>query len=61
MMLARSIYYSTEVDHEIPEQLFMAVAQVLAYVFQLKKYNQGKGRRPKPLSNNLPIPLELRR
>lgn len=60
-MLARSIYYSTEVDDEIPEQLFLAVAQVLAYVFQLKKYNEGKGRRPKPLTNNLPIPPELRR
>lgn len=60
-MLARAIYYSTEMDHEIPEKLFMAVAQVLAYVFQLKKFNQGKGRRPKPLSNNLPIPPELRR
>ncbi len=60
-MLARSIYYSTEIEHEIPEKLFMAVAQVLAYVFQLKKFNQGKGRRPKPLSSNLPIPPELRR
>lgn len=59
--LARAIYYSTEVEHEIPEKLFMAVAQVLAYVFQLKKWKTGKGQRPKPLSNNLPIPPELRR
>ncbi|MCY7294420.1 flagellar biosynthesis protein FlhB [Alteromonas sp. a30] len=59
--LARAIYYSTELDHEIPEKLFMAVAQVLAYVFQLKKWKAGKGHRPKSLSTNLPIPPELRR
>jgi flagellar biosynthetic protein FlhB len=60
-MLARAIYYSTEAEHEIPEKLFMAVAQVLAYVYQLKAYKQGKGKRPNPLKRNLPIPPELRR
>lgn len=60
-MLARAIYYSTEAEHEIPQKLFMAVAQVLAYVYQLKAFKQGKGKRPKPLKNNLPIPPELRR
>jgi flagellar biosynthetic protein FlhB len=59
-MLARAIYYSTEAEHEIPEKLFMAVAQVLAYVYQLKAFKQGKGKRPKPLKSNLPIPPELR-
>ncbi|WP_137167749.1 flagellar biosynthesis protein FlhB [Salinimonas lutimaris] len=60
-MLARAIYYSTEVDHEIPHKLFMAVAQVLAYVFQLRAYKAGKAKRPKPLKKDLPIPPELRR
>jgi flagellar biosynthetic protein FlhB len=60
-MLARAIYYSTEANHDIPEKLFMAVAQVLAYVYQLKAYKKGKGKRPKPLKRNLPIPPELRR
>lgn len=60
-MLARAIYYSTEVDHEVPQKLFMAVAQVLAYVYQLKAFKAGKGRRPKPLKKDLPIPPELRR
>ena len=60
-MLARAIYYSTEADHEIPEKLFMAVAQVLAYVYQLKAYKKGKGKRPKPIRKDLPIPPELRR
>ena len=60
-MLARAIYYSTEPDHEIPNKLFMAVAQVLAYVYQLKAYKSGKGQRPKPLRKDLPIPPEYRR
>lgn len=33
--LARAVYYSTEVDQEIPAGLYLAVAQVLAYVYQL--------------------------
>lgn len=34
--LARSIYYNTELDNEIPAGLYMAVAKVLAFVYQLK-------------------------
>jgi flagellar biosynthetic protein FlhB len=60
-MLARAIFYSTEPDNEIPSKLFMAVAQVLAYVYQLKAYKKGKATRPKALKKNLPIPPELRR
>jgi flagellar biosynthetic protein FlhB len=59
-MLARAIYYNTEEGNEIPSKLFMAVAQVLAYVYQLKAYKKGKASRPKPLKKNLPIPPELR-
>jgi len=47
--LARAIYFTTEVEEEIPSTLYLAVAQVLAYVFQLKSHKEGKGRRPKPL------------
>ncbi|MFT5547901.1 MAG: flagellar biosynthetic protein FlhB [Rheinheimera aquimaris] len=54
--LARSIYQTTELDHPIPEQLFAAVAQVLAYVYQLRMYKKGKGNRPKALAKELPIP-----
>lgn len=60
-MLARAIFYSTEADNEIPQKLFMAVAQVLAYVYQLKAFKSGKGKRPKPLKKDLPIPVEYRR
>jgi flagellar biosynthetic protein FlhB len=34
--LARTLYKLVDVDQEIPEVLFKAVAQVLAYVYQLK-------------------------
>jgi flagellar biosynthesis protein FlhB len=34
--LARAIYSGVELDQEIPENLFKAVAQVLAYVYKLK-------------------------
>lgn len=59
-LLTRSIYYTTDLNQEIPEQLFVAVAQVLAYVYQLDLYNKGKGKKPKLLARNLPIPPELR-
>ena len=58
--LARSIYYSTELDHQIPAGLYLAVAQVLAYVYQIRQYRAGRGKRPIPLKD-LPIPPDLRR
>lgn len=58
--LARAVYYSTELDQEIPAGLYLAVAQVLAYVYQLRQYRAGKGKRPEPLPD-LPIPADLRR
>ncbi|WP_421185357.1 flagellar biosynthesis protein FlhB [Aeromonas hydrophila] len=59
--LTRAIYHATEIGHEIPEGLFAAVAQVLAYVYQLKKFRRGRGRRPNPLAKDLPIPTEFRK
>jgi flagellar biosynthetic protein FlhB len=58
--LARAVFYSTELDQEIPAGLYVAVAQVLAYVFQLQSFQKRKGPRPGPLPD-LPIPEELRR
>ncbi|BBP63957.1 MULTISPECIES: flagellar biosynthesis protein FlhB [Pseudomonas] len=58
--LARSIYYSTELEEEIPGGLYLAVAQVLAYVYQIRQHRAGKGKRPEPLKD-LPIPPDLRR
>ncbi|MGB6137847.1 MAG: flagellar biosynthesis protein FlhB [Shewanella sp.] len=58
--LARAIYHTTKIDQQVPEGLFTAVAQVLAYVFQLRQYQKGKGRRPKPIPLNQPIPDDLK-
>jgi len=58
--LARAVYHSTELDEEIPEGLYLAVAQVLAYVYQLK--NMGPQGARKPLNtDDFPIPDDMRR
>ncbi|MDH5359894.1 MAG: flagellar biosynthesis protein FlhB [Gammaproteobacteria bacterium] len=57
--LARALYYSTELDQEIPMGLFQAVAQVLAYIFHLKETGSKPG--ATTALENLPIPKELQR
>jgi flagellar biosynthesis protein FlhB len=37
--LARALYRSTDIDKEIPTGLYMAVAQVLSYIFRIKTLN----------------------
>mgnify|MGYP001494630167 FL=1 len=39
--LARALFKVVQIGDEIPEDLFKAVAQVLAFVFQLKRGNEG--------------------
>jgi len=34
--LARAIYADVEIDQEIPEELYVAVAEIMAYVYRLK-------------------------
>lgn len=58
--LARSLYYTTPLDAEIPRGLFQAVAQVLAWVLAMKNYKEGTGNKPRDLDPDLPIPDELR-
>ena len=56
--LARALYQHTDIGDEIPEALYGAVAEVLAYVFQLRSYGSGHGQRPdKP--KKLDVPPEL--
>ena len=57
--LSRAIYHSVEIGQEIPEGLYVAVAQVLAYIFQLKEGEIDEDM--KPNMNDLPIPPELQR
>ena len=44
--LARALYKHVELGDEIPAALYTAVAQVLAYIFQLKRYAQRQATRP---------------
>ena len=39
--LTRALFYSTELNDEIPAGLYLAVAQVLAYVYQLDKRHKA--------------------
>ncbi|WP_404361827.1 flagellar biosynthesis protein FlhB [Marinobacter sp.] len=57
--LTRAVYHNTEVGGEIPDGLYMAIAQVLAYLFQMRNFRRGMG--PKPGMPKFPIPPDLRR
>lgn len=56
--LARAIYASTDINREIPAQLYLAVAQVLAYVYQLK-LPIAPGKTPPKPPTDISIPDEL--
>ncbi len=58
--LARSLYYTAEVGDDIPEELFAAVAQVLAFIFQLNEHKKGRAKKPIPVAKELPIPDDFR-
>jgi flagellar biosynthetic protein FlhB len=49
--LARALYFTTEAEHPVPESLYHAVAQVIAYVFSLEGAQPGRPgmRRPHPV------------
>jgi flagellar biosynthetic protein FlhB len=57
--LARALYYSTEIGEEIPQGLFLAVAQILAYVFQLKTATENGWEKPM-MPNDLQVPDSYR-
>ncbi len=54
--LARSIFHTTKLNREIPAGLYVAAAQVLAYVFNLKRKDSANG---VTTFEDLPIPTEL--
>jgi flagellar biosynthetic protein FlhB len=57
-VLARALYAHAEIDREIPAALFAAVAQVLAYVYQLRAALAGRVAMPGELPD-LNVPPEL--
>jgi flagellar biosynthetic protein FlhB len=57
--LARALYYTAETGSTIHPSLYMGVAIVLSYVYQLKRYQSGQGDMPIYVSD-LQIPEEMR-
>jgi len=57
--LARALFASTELDQEIPAGLYVAVATILSYVFQLRVTTLN-GDLPPDAPDDLPIPDELK-
>ena len=58
--LARALYRSTDLNQQIPENLFVAVAQVLAYIFQLRQAATSSRVIPHP-PTNIQVPDEYTR
>jgi len=56
-LLARAIYFHTELNESIPAGLYLAVAKLLAYVFQLKVYRSDGGDIPE-VPDDLSVPDE---
>lgn len=56
--LARALYRHAELGQEIPARLYTAVAEVLAYVYQLRRYRTYGGAQPEA-PRELPVPPEL--
>ncbi len=57
-LLARSLYRFADLDSEIPTALYAAVAEVLAYIYQLSEWKKIGGFYPLP-PKDLPIPKEF--
>ena len=56
--LARALYRHAEIGQQIPGQLYSAVAEVLAWVWQLRRWRVAGGLTPKK-PENLPVPEAL--
>ena len=55
--LARALYRHAQIDREIPVNLYAAVAQVLSYVYQLKRWHPAHG--PMPVLSEVPVDPKL--
>lgn len=60
--LARAIYHSTDIGAEIPAGLYVSVAKILTYIYQIDMHMQRKAEKPSSLEDDdLPIPDDLQR
>lgn len=44
--LARALYWNVDIEQEIPDSLYTPVAEVLAWVYGLKRMEDGEGEKP---------------
>ena len=56
-VLARSIFFTTDINQTVPESLYYAVAQVIAYIFNLNSFERGAEMAKKP---NPDVPEDMR-
>ncbi|WP_176322801.1 flagellar biosynthesis protein FlhB [Burkholderia vietnamiensis] len=57
--LARALYHNVELEREIPGSLYSAVAEVLAWVYQLKRFRSEGGAFPAaPVDIDVPAELD---
>jgi len=60
-LLARALYFTTRIDQEIPAGLYLAVAQILAYIYQLRSSLEDPEKNLTPIApKDLPIPKQYR-
>lgn len=57
--LARAIYNTSQVQQQIPAQLYQAVSQVLNYVLQLNAFRAGRRQAPPRFPNEVAVPAHL--
>jgi len=57
--LARAIYNTSQVQQQIPAQLYQAVSQVLNYVLQLNAFRDGRRQAPPRLPTDVAVPSHL--
>lgn len=56
--LARALHRHVAIDQEIPAALYAAVAEVMAYIYQLRDWRRGSGQYPPP-PREIAVPGEL--
>src|SRR5450830_1872805 len=56
---ARAIYNTSQVQQQIPVQLYQAVSQVLNYILQLKAFRSGQRAAQPPFPNEVLVPSHL--
>ncbi|MBD8528971.1 MULTISPECIES: EscU/YscU/HrcU family type III secretion system export apparatus switch protein [unclassified Massilia] len=57
--LARAIYNTSQVQQQIPAQLYQAVSQVLNYVLQLNAFRDGRRQAPPRIPTDVAVPHHL--